>query len=86
VGEDGARSPPVAGRELADRLLEVLPLKNRNKVARNKTRKTSIRDPNIVSEVGSVIVDVLVTMPVMIMGLATEVVVSVVKLVSVRNE
>jgi hypothetical protein len=77
---------PVAGRELAGWIPEVLPLNKRNKVARNRTKKTSIRDPNMVSEVVSVIVDVLVTMPVMIMGLGIEVVVSVVKLVSVKTE
>ena len=87
AGDAGARFPSVAGRELSDGLLsEVLPLKNRNKVARNNATKTTISDANIVSEVVSVIVVVLVTMPVMIMGLGIEVVVWVVKLVSVKAE
>ena len=54
---------------------EGLPLKNRNSVARKSAMKTSIREPNIVSVVGSVVVVVLVTMPVMMMGLGVEVVV-----------
>lgn len=71
-----ARFPSVAGRELSDALLsEVLPLKNRNKVAKNNATKTIISDANIVAEVLSVIVVVLVTMPVMIMGLGIEVLV-----------
>jgi hypothetical protein len=57
---------------------EDLPLKNRNSVARNSAMKMSIREPNIVSVVGSVVVVVLVTMPVMMMGLGVEVVVWVV--------
>lgn len=57
---------------------EDLPLKSRNSVARNRAMKTSISEPNIVSVVGSVVVVVLVTMPVMMMGLGVEVVVWVV--------
>ena len=57
---------------------EDLPLKNRNSVARNSAMKTSISEPNNVSVVGSVVVVVLVTMPVMMMGLGVEVVVWVV--------
>jgi len=57
---------------------EDLPLKNRNSVARNRAMKTSISEPNNVSVVGSVVVVVLVTMPVMMMGLGVEVVVWVV--------
>jgi hypothetical protein len=47
---------------------------------------TSISEPNIVSVVGSVVVVVLVTMPVMMMGSGVEVVVWVVELVCVRSE
>jgi hypothetical protein len=65
---------------------EGLPLKSRNSVARNSAMKMSIREPNIVSVVGSVVVVVLVTMPVMMMGLGVEVVVWVVELVCVRSE
>jgi hypothetical protein len=72
---------------LSDGLLgEALPLKNRNNAARNNAAKTTISEPKIVSELVSVIVVVLVTMPVMIMGLGVEVVVSVVKLVSGKTE
>jgi len=65
----------VVGVRLAG---EGLPLKSRNSVARNRAMKMSIREPNIVSVVGSVVVVVLVTMPVMMMGLGVEVVVWVV--------
>ena len=58
--------------------VEDLPLKSRNSVARNSAMKTSISEPNNVSVVGSVVVVVLVTMPVMMMGLGVEVVVWVV--------
>lgn len=54
------------------------PLKSRNSVARNSAMKMSISEPNNVSVVGSVVVVVLVTMPVMMMGLGVEVVVWVV--------
>ena len=57
---------------------EGLPLKSRNSVVRKSAMKMSIREPNIVSVVGSVVVVVLVTMPVMMMGLGVEVVVWVV--------
>jgi hypothetical protein len=71
-----SRFPWDAGEDLSDVLRgEVLPLKNRNKVARNNATKTTISDPKIVSPVVSVIVVVLVTMPVTIMGLGIEVVV-----------
>jgi hypothetical protein len=76
-------SAPAVGVRLAG---EDLPLKNRNSVARNSTMNTSISEPNIVSVVGSVVVVVLVTMPVMMMGSGVEVVVWVVELVCVRSE
>ena len=66
---------PAVGVRVAG---EDLPLKNRNSVVRNSAMKTSISEPNNVSVVGSVVVVVLVTMPVMMMGLGVEVVVWVV--------
>jgi hypothetical protein len=57
---------------------EDLPLKSRNSVVRNRAMKTSISEPNNVSVVGSVVVVVLVTMPVIMMGLEVEVVIWVV--------
>ena len=77
----------IARGELSNGLLsEGLPLKNSNKLAKNKTPKTTMSDPNKAAEELSVTVVVLVTMPVMNMGLGIEVVVWVVKLVSVKSE
>ncbi len=79
---------PVAGAgSLGTGAVEVSPRRNsRNRVARNRAKKTSISEPKTVAAIGSPAVVVIVSTFVMAVGLGVDVVVWVNVFVCVKSE